>query len=215
MRSTMISRCSSPMPEMMVWPDSWSVLHAERRVFLREALQREAHLLLVALGLRLDRDRDHGLRELHLLERDDAVRVAQRVARGHVLQADGRGDVAGADFLDLLALVGVHLQQAADALLLAPGRHEHLVARVEHARVDAEERQVADERVVQDLERERGELRVVARRARGFLAVARRCPSRPASRPATGMYSMTASSIACTPLFLNAEPHSVMHDLVA
>ncbi len=31
---------------------------------------------------------------------------------------DGRGDVAGVDFLDLLALVGVHLQQAADALFL-------------------------------------------------------------------------------------------------
>ena len=46
---------------------------AERRVFLREALQREAHLFLVALGLRLHRDRDHGLRELHLLERDDRV----------------------------------------------------------------------------------------------------------------------------------------------
>ena len=32
---------------------------AERRVFLREALQREAHLFLVGLGLRLDGDRDH------------------------------------------------------------------------------------------------------------------------------------------------------------
>ncbi len=32
---------------------------------------------------------------------------------------DGRGDVAGADFFDLAALVGVHLEQAADALFLA------------------------------------------------------------------------------------------------
>ena len=46
--------------------------------------------------------------------------IAERVAGGHVLQAHGRGDVAGADFLDLLALVGVHLQQAADALLACP-----------------------------------------------------------------------------------------------
>ena len=36
------------------------------------------------------------------------------------LQAHRRGDVAGADFLDLLALVGVHLQDAADALLACP-----------------------------------------------------------------------------------------------
>src|SRR5262249_27290992 len=32
----------------------------ERGVFLREALQREAHLFLVRFGLRLDRDRDDG-----------------------------------------------------------------------------------------------------------------------------------------------------------
>ena len=50
------------------------------------------------------------------------------------------------------------------------GRHEHLVAGIEHARVHAEEGQVADERVVQDLERERGELGVVARLAGRFLA---------------------------------------------
>ena len=51
---------------------------------------------------------------------DRLVRVAQRVAGGRFLQAHGRGDVAGAHFLDLLALVGVHLQDAADALLACP-----------------------------------------------------------------------------------------------
>ena len=70
----------------------------------------------------------------------DFVRVAQRVAGGHVLQADRGGDVAGAHFLDLLALVGVHLQDAADALLLALDRVVDRVARLEHARVHAEER---------------------------------------------------------------------------
>ena len=58
---------------------------------------------------------------------------AQRVAGGHVLQAHGRGDVAGADFLDLVALVGVHLQDAADALLLRLDRVVDLVAGVERA----------------------------------------------------------------------------------
>ena len=42
--------------------------------------------------------------------------VAQRVAGADLLEADGRGDVAGVDLLDLLTLVGVHLQEAADAL---------------------------------------------------------------------------------------------------
>ena len=48
--------------------------------------------------------------------------VAQRVAGRDALQADRRGDVAGVDFLDFLALVRVHLQQAADALGALLGR---------------------------------------------------------------------------------------------
>ena len=48
-------------------------VHAERRIFLRQTTERDAHLLLVALGLGLDRDRDDRLRELHALERDDVV----------------------------------------------------------------------------------------------------------------------------------------------
>ena len=93
--------------------------HAKRRVFLRETIERDAHLLLVGLGLRLDGDVDHRLGEHHLLERDHLRRIAQRVAGRRFLQANGRGDVAGAHFLDVLALVGVHLQDAAEALLLA------------------------------------------------------------------------------------------------
>jgi hypothetical protein len=42
---------------------------------------------------------------------------AERIAGGVILETHGRGDVAGAHFLDLLALVRMHLQYAADALL--------------------------------------------------------------------------------------------------
>ena len=159
------------MPEMMVWPLSSSVLHAERRVFLGQAAERDAHLLLVGLGLRLDGLRDHRLREHHLLERDDRRRVAQRLAGRHVLQADAGGDVAGQDFLDLFALVGVHLQDPADALLLAADRVVDRVARLQHARVDAHERQLADVRVGHQLERQRGELLVVVGAAHDRLVV--------------------------------------------
>ena len=44
------------------------------------------------------------------------VLVANRVAGGDVLQSDASADVAGVDLGDVFALVGVHLQQAADAL---------------------------------------------------------------------------------------------------
>ena len=110
------------MPEMIVWPVSWSVRDAERRILGGELLQRAAELLLVGLRLRLDRDRDDRLGELDRLEDDRLVLVAERVAGRRVAEADRRGDVAGVDLLDLLALVGVHLEEAADALLLALGR---------------------------------------------------------------------------------------------
>ena len=97
-------------------------LDAEGRVLGHQLLQADAELLLVALGLRLDRQRDDRLREVHRLEHDRLLLVAQRVAGADLLQADGRGDVAGVDLLDFLTLVGVHLQEAADALGPALGR---------------------------------------------------------------------------------------------
>ena len=156
---------------MMVWPDSSSVLHAERRIFLGQAAQGDAHLFLVDLGLGLDGLRNHRLREHHALEHDDRVRIAQGLAGGHVLQAHAGGDVAGADLVDFLALVGVHLHDTADALLLAADRVVDAVALGQHARIDAHEGELADERVGHQLERQRGELLVVVGPARDRLLV--------------------------------------------
>src|SRR5690606_475987 len=144
---------------------------AERRILLRQTAQGDTHLLLVGLGLRLDGHRDDRLREHHPLQGDDIVDVAQRVAGGDVLQADRGGDVAAQHFLDLVALVGVHLQQAADALLLALDRVVDLVAGVERAGVDPEEGQRADERVGHDLERQSRERFLVADLAEDLLLV--------------------------------------------
>jgi hypothetical protein len=187
------------MPEMMVWPTLLVGAHAERRVFLRQAAQRDAHLLLVGLGLRLDGLRDHRLREHHLLERDDRIRIAQGLARRHVLQADAGGDVAGQDLLDLFALVRVHLQDPADALLLAADRVVDRVARLQHARVDAHEGQLADVRVGHQLERERGELLVSSALRRRSACRRRRCPAPAGCRSATGMKSITRRACAARP----------------
>src|ERR1039457_2000273 len=136
---------------------------AERRVFLHELRERHAHLFLVGLRLRLDCERDDGLGELHGLEDDDVIALADRVARRDVLQAHGGGDVARPDLLDLLALVRVHLQEPADALVRLLRRVVDARARVEVARVDAEERELADERVGHDLEHEARKRRLVVR----------------------------------------------------
>ena len=97
-------------------------LDPERRVFGHQLLHARAELFLVGLGLRLDGERDDRLREVHRLEDDRLLLVAHRVAGRDGLEADGRGDVAGVDFLDFFALVRVHLQQAAEALGLLLGR---------------------------------------------------------------------------------------------
>ena len=135
--------------------------HLEGGVLLGERAERLAQLVLVDLGLRLDGDGDHRLGELHALEHDRVRRVAERVTGGRVLQPDGGDDVAGEDGVLVLPVVRVHLQDAADALLLVLGRVEHRAARGELARVDAEVGELADVGVAHDLERQRGERLVV------------------------------------------------------
>ena len=119
-----------------------------------------AELVLVALRLRLDRDRDDRIGERHRLEHDRRALGRERVAGRRVLEADAGGDLAGHDRLALLAVVRVHLEDAADPLGLAGDRVEDAVAGLERAGVDAEVRQLADERIGHDLEGERRERRI-------------------------------------------------------
>src|SRR6185437_4378880 len=134
---------------------------AEGGIFLGELGQGLAHLLLVALGLGLDGDVNDRGGELDGLEQDGVVLVADGVAGGDGLEADAGGDVAGPDLADLLALVGVHLQQAADALALLLGGVPDGGAGFQPAAVDADEGELADEGVGHDLEDEAAEGGVV------------------------------------------------------
>ena len=136
----------------------------EGRIFFGQPLQRDRHLFLVLLRLRLDRHRDNRVREGRRLEQDRKIFIAQRVAGGDVLDADDRRDVAGVTGVDVLALVGLDLDQAADALALVGARIVNRVALCQLAGIDAEEDELADERVAPELEGERAELAVVVRR---------------------------------------------------
>ena len=132
-------------------------LDAEGGVLLGEPLEGDRELVLVGLRLRLDLHLDDRLGEGHRLEDDGMVGVAQRVAGVGVLEPDGRGDVPRIDLVDLLAVVGVHLQDAPDALLAVLGRVVDVRAGLQRARVDAEEGELAHERVGRDLEGKGGE----------------------------------------------------------
>ena len=135
----------------------------EGRVFLGQFLDRQGKLFLVALGLRLDGDLDNRIREGHRLQHDLVARIAQGVTGGGVLESDHRVDVAGSRRLHRVLLVGVHLEQLAQPLLLTLGGVDHLGAGVDLARVHPDVGELAEERVGRDLERQRRE-RLVDRR---------------------------------------------------
>ena len=138
---------------------------AEGGILGGELLEGAAQPLLVDLGLRLDGDRDDGVGELHALEHDRMALVAERVPRRRVAQPDPGGDVARVDVLDLLALVGVHLEEPSDALLLALDGVVDVGARAHDAGIDPEERERPDVGIAHDLEGERREGLRVARQA--------------------------------------------------
>ena len=83
---------------------------------------------------------------------------------------DERHDVAGEGGLLVLPVVGVHLQDAADPLLAVLRRVLDVRAGEQRAGVHPDVGEAPDERVGHDLERERGERRVVPGRAADLLA---------------------------------------------
>src|SRR5690606_30243293 len=144
---------------------------AERGVFLCQARQRDAHLFLVGLRLGLNGLRNHGLGELHALEQNVLTDVAQRFTRRDVFKTHHGSDVTGQNFLDLGTVVGVHLQDTANAFLLALDGVVDRFAGMQNARVHAHERELTDEGVGHELERERRELGVVVGRQADGVAI--------------------------------------------
>ena len=110
--------------------------------------------------------------------------------------------------LDALAAVGVHGEQARD-LLVAPGaRVLHFVARLEHARIDAQEDGLAA-LVHGHLEGQGAERRaVLGRRASVGWPVVGSTPAMGGTSVGAGRKSQTASSSGWTPLLRRAEPAS-------
>src|SRR5699024_17775 len=113
----------------------------EGGVLLDQPLDGRGELLLVTLGLRLDGHLDDRLGEAHRLQDDLVLDVGEGVTGGGVLQPDDRVDVPGHGLLDRVLLVRVHLEELADALLLAPGGVHDLGAGGQLARVDPDEGQ--------------------------------------------------------------------------
>ena len=102
--------------------------NGEGGVLSGKLLDSGGQLFLVTLALGLDSHEDHGLREGHRFENNRVCRVAQGVTSGGVLQADCRVNVTCGDLLNRVLLVGVHLEELTDALLLTLGGVQNLLA---------------------------------------------------------------------------------------
>ena len=121
--------------------------------------------MMVGLGLGLDGDVDNRVGELDGLEDDGVGLIAQGLTGGGVLQADSSADIASTDEVDVMLLVGVHLQKAADALLLAVDGVDDVRASIQTAGVAAQVGELADKGIGHDLEGQSGERSLLVCRA--------------------------------------------------
>ena len=142
----------------------------EGRVLFLKFEDRGVHALLARLGLGLDSHFDDRLREHHVLQHDLMGLVAQSVARGALLEPDESHDVAGSRLGQILTLVGVHPEYSAYALVLVLAGVVNHHPRLDRPAVYADERELADVFVGQDLEHQRRKRLVVAGMAH-FVAV--------------------------------------------
>jgi hypothetical protein len=104
------------MPEMIVWPVSSSVRTRNVGSSSESDLSALPSLSWSDLVFGSIATWMTGLGELHPLEDHLGVAVAEGVAGGDLLEAEPGDDVARHRDVEVLALVGVHQQDAAEAL---------------------------------------------------------------------------------------------------
>ena len=118
------------MPLMIVWPDSSSVWTRNDGSSVASFWSATPSFSTSAFVFGSTAIEMTGSGKIIFSRMIGLLLVAERVARARVLQTDGRVDVAGVGLGELLALVRVHAEDAADALALTARRvHDHRAAR--------------------------------------------------------------------------------------
>ena len=140
-------------------------VHFKSGIFLRQLGQRVPQFFLVGLGLGFDGHGDDGGGEIHSLQNDGGVLIANRVARRNVLQSHGRSDITRVNLGDLFPLIGMHLQQARNTLIPVAARIVNRVTLLEVPGINPQEGQLPHEGVRHDLENQRRERLSVVRLA--------------------------------------------------
>ena len=93
-------------------------LNTEGGVFFSKFLQADTELVEVFLSLRFHCDTDNGVGEFHSFEYDRSIFSAECITCTDILEAYSGTDITTADFLHRILLIGVHLEQTRDTLLL-------------------------------------------------------------------------------------------------
>ena len=125
------------------------------RIFLHDAGEGGVDLVLIAARLRLDRERDRRLGILHMFDEERVIFRGECVAGVNVFEFRHRADVARFELGDRDLLLALEQLQFSDALFVIFARVP--VGRVgfERARVDAEQRDAAGERIGERFEDQR------------------------------------------------------------
>ena len=129
-------------------------VEAESRILLGELKESVGEFVHILSALWLDRDADDGLREVHRLESDRCILIAKSITSLDILKTDSSADVASVDAVERYLLVGLHLVETGDTLLLVRTSVEDIRACVDMARVDTDVGETTYERVSGDLEGE-------------------------------------------------------------
>ena len=145
-RSMMTEVCASPIVRRTCSPVA-DALQPDGRLLLEHPRERRAHLVEVALALRLDGDHQRRLGEVERRQHERLLARGQRVAGLGDGQLGDRADLARLELADRLLLLAVEQQQLADPLVLAARAVPDVRLRMERPGHDPQVGQPPDERV--------------------------------------------------------------------
>ena len=136
-------------------------MSTESRILLSQLCQSLSHLALTSFGLRLDSQLDNRLRELHGLKNYRMLLIAESITGSSQLKSNGCCDISGVYLIQLCTLIGMHLQDTANTLLLTLGRVQNVRTGIHGSGIYTEECQLTNKGVSHDLEGQSGERLVI------------------------------------------------------
>src|SRR5690606_21140413 len=129
-------------------------MDTECRDFFGEALQCDAHLLLVGFRLRFNSDRDRWIREFDRLKRDRVSGVGKRMTGKGTLEAGDCGNVTCTDGFDLFPLICMHTDDTTDTLLITGSSVKYVTTSGQLTAIDTDENESPNKWVGSNLKSE-------------------------------------------------------------